>query len=245
MYIFTGASDTNREGGGALSERMNPPRVMILPRGIVMRSLLSLSQHFKEMTVEGSSAPASTQPKSNQKCILAARMQSSFLQPNLQQLLAWKCKYCNAIRKALSPIQQERDVKEVPAGACLFVLGPLMAQRFDLVLEYLEMLLQFWLSRGWNSTFSSFLHQKLHPPQAELGSSETGPFNHHRASQQSRLCLVEIIGKQIRLLCKCKWHKNSSPLQKKKRGLHIVVKYNFPLHTCSWLNSQHLDCSIV
>lgn len=145
MYIFTDASDTNREGRGALNERMNPPRVMILPRGIVMRSLLSLSQHFKEMTVEGSSAPASTQPKSNQKCILAARMQSSFLQPNLQQLLAWKCKYCNAIRKALSSIRQERDAKDVPAGGGLFVLGPLMVQWFDLVLElvllkaYLEM----------------------------------------------------------------------------------------------------------
>lgn len=158
MYIFTGASDTNREGGGALSERMNPPRVMILPRGIVMRSLLFLSRHFKEMTVEGSSAPASTQPKSNQKCILAARMQSSFLQPNLQQLLAWKCKYCNAIRKALSSIQQERDVKDAAAGGCLFVLGPLTVQWFDLVLELvllkecLEMLLHLWLSRCWNST---------------------------------------------------------------------------------------------
>lgn len=88
-----------------------PPRVMILPLGIVMRSLLS--RHFKEMAVEGSSAPASTQPKSNQKCILAVRMQSSFLQPNLQQLLVWKCKYCIAIRKALSSIQHERDVKDV------------------------------------------------------------------------------------------------------------------------------------
>lgn len=112
-----------------------------------------LSRHFKEMTVEGSGALASTQPKSNQKCILAARMQSSFLQPNLQQLLARKCEYGNAIRKALSSIQQERGVKDVAAGGCLFVLGPLTVQWFDLVLElvflkeYLERLLQFWSSR--------------------------------------------------------------------------------------------------
>lgn len=109
-------------------------------------------------------------------------------------------------------------------GGCLFVLGPLTVQWFDLVLElvllkgYVEMLLECWLSRCWNSTptFTSFLHQKIDPPRAELGSSETetGLFNHHIASQQPRLCRVEVIGKQIQLLCKCKWHKNSSPLKK-------------------------------
>lgn len=108
--IQTGRRDTKWYAAKEVRE-WTPPRVMILPLGIVMRSLLS--RHFKEMAVEGSSAPASTQPKSNQKCILAARMQSLFLQPNLQQLLVWKCKYCIAIREALSSIQHERDVKDV------------------------------------------------------------------------------------------------------------------------------------
>lgn len=211
-----------------------PPRVMILPLGIVMRSLLS--RHFKEMAVEGS-APASMQPKSNQKCILAVRMQSSFLQPNLQQLLVWKCKYCIAIRKALSSIQHERDAKDVFHWWIFYCFrhlkSPIVWPGF-----------QISINEGiFNNTVQLLVVMvlKLNKIRQTFHHAVSAPHSSHSITATQLLFRTSLWNK---FSCFANANDTKTAPQK-ERHLHVVVTYNFPMPTSSWENSQHLGFSGV
>ena len=125
--IFTHIYDTKRGScrgtkwhSTAEVREWTPLGVMLLPWGFVMWSLSFL----KKWQQKAAALQHPDSQKSNQKCIMAALMQSSFLLLNLQQLLVWKHKYCTAIWKALFFIRHQSHVRDVTRGGCVIVLEP-------------------------------------------------------------------------------------------------------------------------